>query len=48
MLSMTIITIGFLAVLGMILGFLIYFLKGTLNSDDAKRIDPIDEDNDSK
>jgi uncharacterized membrane protein SpoIIM required for sporulation len=45
---MTITTIGFLAVLGMILGFLIYFLRGTLNPDDAKRIDPIDEDKDSK
>ncbi len=40
------ITIGLIVMLGMIMGILIYFLRQALDSNDAKKIDSYDQDND--
>ncbi|MEW4288796.1 hypothetical protein [Rossellomorea marisflavi] len=40
------VTIGFIFILGMILGFLIFFLRKTLHAEDASRIDPPVENED--
>lgn len=40
------VTIGFIFILGMILGFLIFFLRKTLHVEDASRIDPPVENED--
>ncbi|WP_223589651.1 hypothetical protein [Neobacillus bataviensis] len=40
-------TIGFLLCLGFAVGTWIHFLRNGLNSEDAKRIDPIPEENES-
>lgn len=37
-------TIGFVICLGFVGGTMVYFLKGSLNSEDATRIDPIKTD----
>nr|WP_263323205.1 hypothetical protein [Neobacillus sp. Marseille-Q6967] len=37
-------TIGFVVCLGFVAGIMFYFLKGSLNSEDAVRIDPVKSD----
>ncbi|MCA0150069.1 MULTISPECIES: hypothetical protein [Rossellomorea] len=37
------ITIGFIAILGIIMGILIYFLRQALDSNDSKKVDSRDD-----
>lgn len=37
-------TIGFVICLGFVGGTMVYFLRESLNSEDAKRIDPLNND----
>ena len=39
-------TIGFIICLGFVGGTLVYFLKGTLKSEDSTRIDPVKKETD--
>jgi hypothetical protein len=34
-------SIGFIICLGLVGGIIVYFLRGTLNSEDSTRIDPV-------
>lgn len=38
--------IGFIICLGFVGGTIVYFLRGTLNSEDSTRIDPVKKDMD--